>query len=814
MKFKKLARTFRQETPKAEYVEGEAAATLKQDSTQARNVELALGLSVEHALDQANEQAANPAAEPAPDAANASKAADSTSARSPVPDAASEAEADEAVQPYTSSHEHLAEELRRLNLQLLLQMLAKPQMDAELVLLDSEIRCLLDAEVTGEEDASLLTAKLGLLELRIAARLEASSQQGIKLPLVQLAARLNLSQLEMRCIIACLAPELDRRYERIYAFLQNDMSDMRPSVDFILQLFTQTEEERLAARLLFGADAPLMKLLLERRGEYGDSRIPLLARLLKLEDWTVNALLGYEVLDERLAKVAGLYPPELPEQTGQPDETEQSMLRFVKHYSGRMERRSGSLLYCSGPDEAGKLRSVKAVSVRLGASLLVVEMDKLLQPEADYSEMLRLLGRHTLLITTALCITGFDSIATEDDRYKLKSRMLVDMLETYAPLTFILGESEWGMSLTGYSLNFIQVDFPFPDAAARKQAWATFSQDYRLSPQISMEDLSGSFRFTSGQIRAALTGGENIAVWNGSGSGEISPKELYQACYFQSSRKIQALATKIRAAYTWDMLVLPGEQMSQLREICNQVKYRSLVYGEWGFAGRLSLGKGLNILFSGPPGSGKTMAAEVIATELNLEIYKIDVSQIVSKYIGETEKNLSRIFEEAETSNAILFFDEADALFGKRSEVKDAHDRYANVEISYLLQKMEEYTGIVILATNLNQNLDDAFARRLHFKLEFPFPEKNQRGLIWRGMFPQGAPLDPDMDYDFMADKFILAGGNIKNIALNAAFYAAHEGCPIGMKQIMLAAKREYLKLGKTFLQSDYAPYHKLIEVK
>ncbi|MNC31986.1 ATP-dependent zinc metalloprotease FtsH [compost metagenome] len=310
-----------------------------------------------------------------------------------------------------------------------------------------------------------------------------------------------------------------------------------------------------------------------------------------------------------------------------------------------------------------------------------------------------------------------------------------------------------------------------------------------------------------------MTGGENIAVWNASGRAEISAKELYQACYFQSSRKIQALATKIRAIYTWDMLVLPGEQLSQLREICNQVKYRPLVYGEWGFAGRLSLGKGLNILFSGPPGSGKTMAAEVIATELNREIYKIDVSQIVSKYIGETEKNLSRIFDEAETSNAILFFDEADALFGKRSEVKDAHDRYANVEISYLLQKMEEYSGIVILATNLNQNLDDAFARRLHFKLEFPFPEKNQRGLIWQGMFPQGAPLDSDMDYDFMADKFILAGGNIKNIALNAAFYAAHEGCPIGMKQIMLAAKREYLKLGKTFLQSDYAPYHKLIEV-
>lgn len=814
MKLKKLARTFRQETPKAECME-EARRPLNHDLTQASEMEPAAEQSAVHAEGQANEHAAKSEAASSADQANtspdASEANDAASAHPPVLDAAPEAE---AVQPYTSCHEHLAEELRRLDLQLLLQMLTEPQMDSELAQMDGEVYSLLNAELTEEENENLLTAKLGQLEQRIAARLAASSQQGIRLPLLQLAFKLNLSQLEMGCIIVCLAPELDRKYERIYAFLQNDVSGIRPSVDFILKMHTRTEEERLAARLLFGGDAPLVKLLLEQRGEYGDSRIPLLARPLKLEDWTVSVLLGYEVLDERLAKVAGLNPLTVPEQTGHSDETEQSILRFVEHYSSRLDHRSGSLLYCSGPDEAGKLSRVKAVSGRLGASLLVVDMDKLLQPEADYSEMLRLLGRHTLLMTTALCITGFDSIVSEDDRYKLKIRLLVEMLETYAPLTFILGEAEWGISLTGYSLNFIQVDFPHPDAAARKQAWTLFGRDYRLSPQINMADLSGSFRFTYGQIRAALTGGENIAVWNGSGKGEISAKELYESCYFQSSRKIQAMATKIRAAYTWDMLVLPGEQMSQLREICNQVKYRSLVYGEWGFAKRLSLGKGLNILFSGPPGSGKTMAAEVIATELNLEIYKIDVSQIVSKYIGETEKNLSRIFDEAETSNAILFFDEADALFGKRSEVKDAHDRYANVEISYLLQKMEEYTGIVILATNLNQNLDDAFARRLHFKLEFPFPEKDQRGLIWRGMFPQGAPLDPDMDYDFMAEKFILAGGNIKNIALNAAFYAAHEGCSIGMKQIILAAKREYLKLGKTFLQSDYAPYYKLIEVK
>ncbi|WP_342546743.1 ATP-binding protein [Paenibacillus sp. FSL P2-0089] len=786
MKFKKLARGYRKETAEAaDRVERVEAAELGAGAAAASAYEAAASEEI---------------------------------SRAPV----SRQESSEPAPPYSSNQEHLAEELQLLELRLKLRYLAGPKPHAELELVDEEIRSLLDVQPEDERYINLLTAEIAHLERQIAARLKASfypsagqaSSPAPRLMLPEVASALNLSGLEVSILVACLAPELDSKYGRIYAYLQNDMSDKRPLVALVLEVFAGAEDERQAARLLFDANAPLMKLLLERRGEYGDSRIPLIARPLKLEDWAVNLLLGYEVLDERLTKAAKLSTVPLPQQSRFPAELEQKLLRFVRHYSSSGAGSSRSLLYVSGPDEAVKLGGIREVCGTLGLSVLVADLEKLLRPEADFSEMLRLLGRHALLMKTALCFTGFDSLVTEDDRYSLQIRLLMEMLADCAPLTFILGEAQWGISFTGIPLNFMQINLPFPDAAARKAAWTAFGQKYKLSPQMELDEVSGSFRFTSSQIRAALNGSENIAVWNGSREKGISTKDLYQACYFQSSRRIQALASKVQAMYTWDMLVLPEEQLNQLKEICRQVKYRALVYGEWGFAGRLSLGRGLNILFSGPPGSGKTMAAEVIATELSLEIYKIDVSQIVSKYIGETEKNLSRIFDEAETSNAILFFDEADALFGKRSEVKDAHDRYANVEISYLLQKMEEYTGIVILATNLNQNLDDAFARRLHFKLEFPFPEEQQRGRIWQGMFPAGAPLDAGLDYDFMAEKFILAGGNIKNIALNAAFYAAHEGCSIGMKQIMLAAKREYLKLGRTFLQSDYAPYHTLIEVK
>jgi SpoVK/Ycf46/Vps4 family AAA+-type ATPase len=236
------------------------------------------------------------------------------------------------------------------------------------------------------------------------------------------------------------------------------------------------------------------------------------------------------------------------------------------------------------------------------------------------------------------------------------------------------------------------------------------------------------------------------------------------------------------------------------------------VYGDWGFDRKLSTGKGLNVLFAGPSGTGKTMAAEIIASELGLDLYKIDLAAIVSKYIGETEKNLDRIFREGQTSNAILFFDEADALFGKRSEVRDSHDRYANIEMAYLLQKMDEYEGAVILATNLRKNMDEAFARRMHFAVEFPIPEEADRYRIWQNIFPREAPLATENDLSFLARQFKITGGNIKNIALSAAFLAAQDGRCITMENIIWATKREYQKMGKLCTENDFAHYFELVK--
>jgi SpoVK/Ycf46/Vps4 family AAA+-type ATPase len=250
--------------------------------------------------------------------------------------------------------------------------------------------------------------------------------------------------------------------------------------------------------------------------------------------------------------------------------------------------------------------------------------------------------------------------------------------------------------------------------------------------------------------------------------------------------------------------VLPKEQLDQLAAICSHARHASVVYGEWCFERRLSLGKGLNVLFTGPPGTGKTMAAEVIAAELGVALLKIDLSQIVSKYIGETEKNLRQLFDQATSANAILFFDEADALLGKRSDVKDAHDRYANTETAYLLQKMEEFAGIAILATNLRQNMDDAFTRRMRFIVEFPFPEDEDRLRIWRSVWPTEVPLAPDIDFSLLARRFRLSGGSIRNVALSAAFLAAEQRANVSMQHLLRATRRELQKMGRLVNEEEY----------
>lgn len=328
----------------------------------------------------------------------------------------------------------------------------------------------------------------------------------------------------------------------------------------------------------------------------------------------------------------------------------------------------------------------------------------------------------------------------------------------------------------------ISFDVAKPTAGEQRALWKTAGVNGQAETLVAHFDLSAA------SIRAAV-------------AQAPAPEALWDACRAQARPRLDDLAQRIEALAVWDDLVLPAPQLAALHEIVAQVRQRTRVYEAWGFAQKSARGLGISALFAGASGTGKTMAAEVLANELRLDLYRIDLSQVVSKYIGETEKNLRRVFDAAEDSGALLLFDEADALFGKRSAVKDSHDRYANIEVSYLLQRMEAYRGLAVLTTNRKDALDPAFLRRIRFVVQFPFPDARERAAIWRRMFPAATPVD-GLDPAQLA-RLTVAGGNIRNIALNAAFLAADADEPVRMKHVLRAAHTEYAKIEKPLTESE-----------
>jgi adenylate kinase family enzyme len=347
------------------------------------------------------------------------------------------------------------------------------------------------------------------------------------------------------------------------------------------------------------------------------------------------------------------------------------------------------------------------------------------------------------------------------------------------------------------------VEVPFPSFTERRTAWEAFSGTDGAA------DVAAKFRLSIEQIVAAAEVSRVAARTRGQDTPE--PADLDLGARHASSSRLGDLAARLSPGYSFDDLVLPDRQRDLLRSISAYLRHRDRVLSEWGYEVTVARTQGLKVLFAGESGTGKTMVAQVLAAELGLDLFRVDLATVVSKYIGETEKNLERIFTAADGSNAILFFDEADALFGKRSEVSDSHDRYANIEVAYLLQRMELYPGAVILATNFKRNIDDAFIRRLDFVVDFPFPEADDRKKIWRLVLPQAAPVSDDIDLDFLATQFKLSGGAIRNCSLAAAFRAADEDGEISMGHLVRAVAQEYGKQGRLTLEADFERFHELI---
>ena len=645
----------------------------------------------------------------------------------------------------------------------------------------------------------------------ISQRKAESIRRGVRLRLDELANLFQLAPIEKDTLLICLAPELDLRYERLYAYLQDDVTKKRPSVDLVLNLVAPSFEAKLAGRQHFTPESPLLKhQLLHLFDDPSHHQPPLLSKYLKADERVVNYLLGFDELDAHLMPYARNIEPQVRlEELALPADVKRRLALLTR---GKEPVDKGLVLYFQGPYGVGKQTTAEALCRELGVGLLIIDGQRLLNAEqVTFETVVRLTRREALLQNAAVYWDGFDGLLADDKRFWREA--LVRELEGRPALTFLAGDITWEPVDLLHGTVFVRVEFSRPTYAERVRLW-TISLDgnRRRAGDVDLDVLANKYRLSGGQIKDAAATANNLARWRDPEGGHVTMSDLYAACRLQSNRKLATLAQKVTRHYTWDDIVLRPDRVQQLREICQHMKYRSLVYDDWGFDTKLSLGKGLNVLFAGPSGTGKTMASEIMAEELGLDLYKIDLSTVVSKYIGETEKNLARIFAEAETSNAILFFDEADALFGRRSEVRDSHDRYANIEISYLLQKMEEYKGVVILATNLRKNMDDAFVRRMHVTVEFPFPSEKDRRRIWEQIWPSEMPRSADLDLDLMARRYEIAGGNIRNIALAAAFLAADDGEVVNMAHLIHATKREYQKMGKVVVDKEFGEYGRLVD--
>jgi SpoVK/Ycf46/Vps4 family AAA+-type ATPase len=629
--------------------------------------------------------------------------------------------------------------------------------------------------------------------------------------LVTLGKTFGLSIFDCAVVLIAVAVDIDLGYQRLFAYLQDDVTRRRATVDLALNLLCDSSEEKSARRVHFSAGAPLIRQgLLRLIPDNSQSDPALLSHHLKLDEQITHHLLGQRVFDSRLPAFCDLSKSEVClDEILLTTEVKRALQSLAKQAT---KTQRALRLHFSGVNSADKRLAAEAVAVEIGAPLLLADLSRTGLAELDFGEGLRLIFREACIHQAVLYLDGLDILS--EDNQLFKDGSLRNALIQHNGIVILSTEQRSIPSLlpTGHAaLGLIEVPFPIPAFDLRREAWKT--NTFSLEPD-QLDALAGRFQLTPSQIAEAVAQAQNLTLWRSSeeaadGSLNAPPdiSDFYAAARAQASHALASLAHKIDPIYDWKDIVLPDDALAQLREICKRVEHREQVMQIWGFGQKISLGKGISALFAGPSGTGKTMAADIIARELNLDLYKIDLSTVVSKYIGETEKNLDRIFAAAENSNAIVFIDECDSLMGKRSEVRDAHDRYANIEIAYLLQKMEEYEGIVILATNLRQNLDESFTRRLTFTVHFQFPDELDRRRIWAGIWPAAIPLGPDVDLDFLARQFKLSGGNIKNIALAAAFFAAAEDGVVTMSHLVQATRREYQKLGKPLGLSELGAY-------
>jgi Winged helix domain, variant/ATPase family associated with various cellular activities (AAA) len=638
------------------------------------------------------------------------------------------------------------------------------------------------------------------------ARMEASTQADKTLMLSRLADVCGLSPAEVDVLLIALAPELEPRYETLYAYLQNDVTRKRPSVDLVLNLICRTEQEKISARQLFYPDAPLLSFqLIDLQEEMYDRKPTLLRRFLRIEE-SVSRFLLSEHGTESAPSAEMIVPQRRIEDLETTEKTKTELQNLSK--SLMQQGGENAVVQFWGGSEAALMPAAEALAATLGRNISYLDLSLTVSDAA----LAKAAVRDALLWDNILVLDRSrpETAGTEPKQQpRLEHEIWEHIESTSVPVIVLNSDEQFGTLLRSGSLWRVEVQPP--SFESRRRQWQR-----KLGgtvPDLDADRLADMFTFDSSFIEQTASLARAMAAYRDPDDPKPVMSDVLAAGRDLTTPNLQKFAVMLEPKYDWSDLVLPEDRMRQLRSIAARLRYRSLVHRDWGFGDKMERGRGLCVLFSGPTGTGKTMSAEILAKELSLRLFQIDLSAVVSKYIGETEQHLSVIFREAELSQCLLFFDEADSLFSKRTEVKDAHDRYANLEVNYLLQRIEQYRGLVVLATNFQKNLDEAFLRRLQYVLEFPFPDERARAQIWRLQFPGKAPRTSDIDFEFLGTQFKLSGAGIRSVALEAAFLAAEAGGARGeirIEHVIEAIRHEHHKQGKLVMKTDLGPYARL----
>ncbi|MBT8494091.1 MAG: ATP-binding protein [Deltaproteobacteria bacterium] len=624
-------------------------------------------------------------------------------------------------------------------------------------------------------------------------KLAENRKQGSPLPFDQLRSTFGLTPTEQRVLWILLVIEISARLRQLMRYLVNEASRIHADIGLLeILVYSSTEtRDRMIVEL-----APDGRLFKHRLVEFiGSQRqiddAPFLLRPVKVAPRLIELVHGVVRLDPKVASFASLIrkPPGL-DQLIVSDElkTEVTQLLGPSKAPG-----PGPVVLMSGAEGTGRKAMALGAAAEHGYSVLHVRCDDLPTDSRELPKAMRALIREAILFRAMPLFENIDVLPGEPetgrpDRSKHLDKALNDFL---GPAAGTCGLLDTRPIALGRGL--VVVDLDIPSEARRRQLW---QRVFGQQKKIDMDNIAARYPISGGVILKSAAAARSLAEARSEPTG-VTDHDVHAGLRSTLDSKLSNLGNRVQWRQTWDDLVLPDDSIEEIYEFMARVKHRRQVYDDWGFSRKMAKGLGLSALFAGPPGTGKTMVAGLIAHELSLDLYQIDLSRIVSKYVGETEKNLAELFDAAEAGHAILLFDEADSLFAKRTEVKSSVDRYANLEVNYLLQRMEGFSGITILTTNLDSSIDDAFRRRISFKVDFPFPEPEDRERLWETMLPDEATTDGDIDFGKLASRYEMSGGYIRNAVLRAAFLAAADESAITMSHMMRAANLEYQAMGK-----------------